>query len=81
MREGRAAFPHFLVMKNLDMIVTVIGIIYGVFLILTFFVRSKITEAMRIDVLFMPNPSEATRPLNLVAGILVAGYSIYSLLT
>ena len=80
MREGRAAFPLSLIMKNLDTIVTVIGIIYGVFLILTFFVRSKITEAMRIDALFMPKPSEATRPINIVVGILIAGYSIYSLL-
>lgn len=67
-------------MKNLDMIVTVIGIIYGLLLIFTAFVRTKFTEAFRIDVLFMPDPSEKTRPLNLVVGILVAGYSIYSLL-
>ena len=67
-------------MKNLDTIVTIIGIIYGALLILTAFVRTKFTEAFRLDVMFMPNPSEATRPLNLVVGILVAGYSIYSLL-
>ena len=67
-------------MKNLDTIVTIVGIIYGVGLILTAFVRNKFTEAFRLDVMFMPNPSEATRPLNLVIGILVAGYSIYSLL-
>ena len=67
-------------MKNLDTIVTIIGIIYGFLLILTAFVRAKFTEAFRLDVMFMPNPSEATRLLNLVAGILVAGYSIYSLL-
>lgn len=67
-------------MKNLDTIITVIGISYGVLLILTAFVRTKFTEAFRIDALFIPNPSETTRLLNLVAGILVAGYSIYSLL-
>ncbi len=67
-------------MKNLDTIVTVIGIIYGLFLILTAFVRTKLTESFRIDALFMPNPSESTRPLNLIIGILVAGYSLYSLL-
>lgn len=67
-------------MKNLNTIVTVIGIIYGVLLILTAFVRTKLTEAFRIDALFMPQPSEASRPLNLVIGIIVAGYSIYSLL-
>ena len=70
----------FLIMKNMDAIVTVIGIIYGFLLILTAFVRTKFTESFRIDALFMPKPSEATRPLNLLAGILVAGYSIYSLL-
>ena len=67
-------------MKNLDTIVTIIGIIYGLLLILTAFVRTKFTEAFRIDALLMPQPSESTRPLNLIAGILVAGYSIYSLL-
>lgn len=67
-------------MKNLDTVITVIGIIYGALLILTVFVRTKFTEAFRIDALFMPKPSEATRPLNLVIGIIVAGYSIYSLL-
>lgn len=67
-------------MENMDTVVTVIGIIYGILLILAAFVRNKVTEAFRIDALFMPKPSEATRPLNLIAGILVAGYSIYSLL-
>ncbi|HCY18726.1 MAG TPA: hypothetical protein DHU69_02980 [Deltaproteobacteria bacterium] len=67
-------------MENLDTVVTVIGTIYGILLILTVFVRTKFTEAFRIDALFISNPSETTRLLNLVAGILVAGYSIYSLL-
>lgn len=80
MREGRTAFPLFLIMKNLDTIVTIIGIIYGVLLVLATFIRTKVTEAFRIDALFMLQPSETTRPLNLVIGILVAGYSIYSLL-
>lgn len=65
---------------TMDMIVTLLGICYGIILILAAFVRNKITEAMRIDALFMPNPSESTRPLNLIVGVLVAGYSIYSLL-
>jgi len=67
-------------MENLDTIVTVIGIIYGVLLVLAAFIRTKLTEAFRIDALFMPKPSEATRPLNLAVGILFTGYSIYSLL-
>jgi len=64
----------------LDSILTYVGIIYGAMLVLATFVSNKVTEAFRIDALFMPNPSEATRPLNLVAGLLFAGYSIYSLL-
>ena len=67
-------------MKNLDTIVTIIGVIYGALLILTAFVRTKFTESFRIDALFMPKPSETTRPLNLAVGILFTGYSIYSLL-
>ncbi|MBI5327324.1 MAG: hypothetical protein HZB80_03385 [Deltaproteobacteria bacterium] len=67
-------------MENLDMITTWLGIFYGLVLILAAIIRNRFTEAMRIDVMFMPNPSEATRPLNLLAGIVVAGYSIYSLL-
>ncbi len=68
-------------MKNLDTIVTVVGIIYGISLILATFVRNKITESIRVDALFMPQPTDNTRPLNLVVGLLVAGYGIYSLLT
>ena len=67
-------------MQNMDTILTVVGIIYGALLILVAFVRNKLTESLRIDALIMPNPTEATRPLNLVAGLLFAGYSIYSLL-
>lgn len=67
-------------MENLDMITTWLGIFYGLVLILAAIIRNRFTEAMRIDVMFMPNPSESTRPLNLVVGIIVAGYSIYSLL-
>lgn len=64
----------------LDSILTYVGIIYGILLVMAVFVRNKLTEAFRIDALFMPKPSESTRPLNLIAGLLVAGYSIYSLL-
>ncbi len=67
-------------MENPDTIVNVIGIAYGIVLILAAFVRSRITEAMRVDALFMKQASEQTRPLNLIFGILVAGYGIYSLI-
>jgi len=65
---------------QMDLIVTLLGICYGVVLIWAAFVSNRITEAIRIDALFMPKSSESTRPLNLVAGIAIAGYSIYSLL-
>jgi hypothetical protein len=64
----------------MDTIVNVIGISYGLILILAAFVRNKAIESMRVDVLFMSQPTEKTRPVNLVVGLLVAGYGIYSLL-
>ncbi|MBI5482859.1 MAG: hypothetical protein HY888_00140 [Deltaproteobacteria bacterium] len=64
----------------MDTIVNSIGIIYGLILILAAFVRSAIFESMRVDALFMPQASEKTRPVNLVVGLLIAGYAIYSLL-
>lgn len=67
-------------MRNLDTIVNAIGIAYGIFLILTAFVRTRVTESMRIDALFIKHYTESTRPLNLVFGLLIAGYGIYSLL-
>lgn len=65
--------------NNWNTIVNVIGITYGLTLILATFVRSKVTEALRIDALFIPHPTDSTRPLNLIVGLLVAGYGIYSL--
>lgn len=66
-------------MNNLDTIVNAVGITYGLILILATFVRAKFTEAMRIDALVMPQPTESTRPVNLIAGLLIAGYGAYSL--
>lgn len=67
-------------MQNMDTIVTVVGVIYGLVLIMATFVRNKAIESMRIDALVIPQPTESTRPVNLIAGILIAGYGIYSLL-
>ena len=64
-------------MKNMDTIFTVVGIIYGFVLILATFVRHKAIETLRVDALFMPQPTENTRPVNLVVGLLVSGYGIY----
>lgn len=68
-------------MQNLNTVVTVVGIIYGFVLIMIVFVRIKFLEAMRIDALVIPQPTESTRPVNLVAGLLFAGYGIYTLLS
>jgi len=67
-------------MQNINTIVTVVGIIYGFVLILATFVRIKFIEAMRIDALVIPQPTESTRPVNLIAGLVIAGYGIYSLI-
>lgn len=67
-------------MQNMNTFVNVVGIIYGFVLILAAFSSNKFIEAMRIDALVIPQPTESTRPVNLVVGLLVAGYGIYSLL-
>ncbi len=66
-------------MKNLDTVVNLIGVAYGLLLVLTVFVRTRVTETMRVDAMFMRQPTEQTRPLNLIVGLVVAGYAIYSL--
>ncbi len=68
-------------MTSPDTLVNVIGCLYGLVLISTAFYRSRLTEAMRIDAMFIPQFSERTRPLNLLVGLMVAGYAAYSLLT
>ena len=68
-------------MNHPDTLVNAIGVLYGAILILASFVRSGFTEAMRIDALFMKECTEQTRLLNLLAGVLVAGYSIYAWLS
>lgn len=55
------------------------AIVYGLTLVLATFVRTGLTEALRVDNLFVPRAGEATRPLNLVFGLLVAGYGAWSL--
>lgn len=65
---------------RMDTIVAVIGVCYGAALILAAFVSNKFTEALRIDTFLFPNANQNTRMLNLVFGLLVFGYSGYSLL-
>ena len=64
----------------LNLIVTAGGIVYGVVLVSAVFFRNNFTEALRIDALFMPKPTEATRPLNLVIGLALIAYNGYSLI-
>jgi hypothetical protein len=68
-------------MNQPDVLINVIGILYGVMLIAAMFVRAGVTEAMRIDALFIRDYSEKTRSLNLLAGLLIGGYAAYSLLS
>lgn len=61
-------------------IVHIGAIVYGLLLVAALFVRTPLTEALRIDALFIPEASEKTRPLNLVVGLAIAGYGAWSLL-
>lgn len=64
----------------MDTIVNAGAVAYGVALVLAAFVRTPLTEALRIDALFLPQAGEKTRPLNLVLGLIVGGYGAWSLL-
>jgi hypothetical protein len=68
-------------MHHPDLMINLLGCLYGLLLVSAMFLRTGLTEAMRIDALLIPNYSEKTRPLNLLAGLLVAGYAAYSLLS
>ena len=64
----------------MDTIVNAGAVAYGLVLVLAAFVRTPLTEALRVDALFLPQAGEKTRPLNLVLGLAVAGYGAWSLL-
>jgi hypothetical protein len=63
----------------MDTLVNAGAVVYGIVLILGVFVRSSVTEAMRVDKLFIPGADEKTRLVNLVLGLLIAGYGVWSL--
>jgi hypothetical protein len=63
----------------MDTVVNAGAIVYGALLTLGSFVRTPVTEALRIDSLFIPQAGEKTRPLNLVLGLAIAGYGAWSL--
>ncbi|HRD95073.1 MAG TPA: hypothetical protein PLA97_01560 [Rubrivivax sp.] len=62
-----------------DVLVNAGAIAYGVALVAAAFWRTALTEALRIDALFLPQADERTRPLNLILGLLIAGYGLWSL--
>jgi len=67
-------------MGSLDMALTIGGIAYGLVLIAATFVNNKVLEAFRLDVLFMKNPSPSSRGINLVAGLAIIGYNVYTMI-
>jgi hypothetical protein len=64
----------------MDTIVNAGAVVYGLVLVLATFARYPLTEALRIDSLFIPQAGESSRPLNLVLGMAIAGYGAWSLM-
>lgn len=65
-------------MGSMDFELTIAGIAYGVLLIVATFVNNKVIESFRLDVIFMKHPTPATRIVNLVAGLAIIGYNVYT---
>ena len=63
----------------MDQMIHVGAIAYGVLLMLGLFVRTPVTEALRIDAMFIPQAGDASRPLNGLLGLLIARYGAWSL--
>lgn len=63
----------------MDPLIHLGAIAYGALLVLGLFVRTPVTEALRIDAMFIPQAGDASRPLNLLLGLLIAGYGAWSL--
>lgn len=63
----------------MDALVNVGAIAYGAMLVLGMFVRHPVIEALRVDAMFLPHADEKSRPLNLLLGLLIAGYGAWSL--
>ena len=55
------------------------AIVYGLLLVASLFIRTPLTEALRIDRLFFPEAGDKTRPANLIVGLLIGGYGAWSL--
>lgn len=63
----------------MDALVNAGAVVYGLVLLLGGLVRHPLTEALRIDALFLPQAGDHTRPVNAVFGLLIAGYGAWSL--
>jgi hypothetical protein len=63
----------------MDFELTIAGIAYGVLLIVATFLNNRVVESFRLDVIFMKQPTQATRMVNLVAGLAIIGYNVYTL--
>jgi len=66
-------------MGSMDFELTIAGIAYGVLLIAATFINNRVLEAFRLDVIFTKNPTQSTRTVNLVAGLAIIGYNVYTL--
>jgi len=64
----------------MDLVVTLGGIVYGTMLVCIAFFRNGFTEALRVDALIVPEPTDATRMINPGIGLLLLAYNLYSLL-
>ncbi len=68
-------------MNHPDTLINLLGVLYGALLVAATFMRAPLLEALRVDALFLRDASEKTRPMNLLAGLLVAGYGLHGLLS
>ncbi|MCC6542872.1 MAG: hypothetical protein IT392_00015 [Nitrospirae bacterium] len=67
-------------MNTLNSILNLITLLYGAVLIVAAFKSNRITETFRLDTFFTPRPTPATRMINLPAGLLAIGYTLYTML-
>ena len=67
-------------MSALNITLNIITLVYGAVLIFAAFKSNRITETFRLDTFFTPRPTETTRMINLPAGLLAIGYTIYTML-
>ena len=67
-------------MSALNITLNIITLVYGTVLIFAAFKSNRITETFRLDTFFTPRPTETTRMINLPAGLLAIGYTIYTML-